>query len=147
MAGMSFQEKAIEAIRATGGRITGQRQVLLNVLAQSEEYLDAEELHQLASAQDETISLPTVYRTLHTLEHAELITPRYISSDHERKFYHVAANEETFHFTCRRCHRVISFQSDLVEQLKEQLAKELGADVYSVCMCADGLCADCRKET
>lgn len=143
---MTFQEKARDAIRAAGGRITDQREILLNLLATADEYLDAEGLHQRASSKDSAISLPTVYRTLHTLENAELITPRYISSDHERKVYHVSADDETFHFTCRRCHQVIPFQSDVIEQLKSQLVDELDVDVFNICVCADGLCATCRKE-
>jgi len=143
---MSFQEQAKEAIRASGGRITGQRELLLDLIAAHDE-IDAERLHQLAVQQDATISLPTVYRTLHTLEDAHVITSRYFSTDHERKVYSVQAELElTFHFTCRRCGRVIPFQSTWIEQLKRELGAQLGAEVLTLCMCAGGLCPDCREE-
>lgn len=143
---MSFQERAIKAIQASGGRLTTQRQILLDLLAEAHDEIDAESLYQLATARDAAISLPTVYRTLHTLEAAHLITPLYVSQDHERKVYRLHDDEQRLHFTCRGCGRVISFQTHLVEQLKEELVHQLGAEVANFCMCAGGLCADCRTK-
>lgn len=143
---MSFQSRAADAIRASGGRMTSQRALVLDLLANSHDDLDAERLHQLASEYDPNISLPTIYRTLNTLEAARLISPRYSSSDHERKIYHVAGDRDVFRFTCRHCGCVITFQSQLIQQLKQELITQLGADVTTFCMCAGGLCVDCREE-
>lgn len=142
---MTFQKQAWQAIHAAGGRITDQTQLLLSLLAEADDYLDVEQLHQLAMLQDPSISLPTVYRTLHRLESAKLITPRYLSSEHERKYYRIAAGEP-LHFTCHRCHRVIPFHSQLIQQLRYELAAQLDVDVFSLCLCANGLCETCRKE-
>lgn len=142
---MTFQERAFAAIRASGGRITSQRELLLDLLAHLETDIDAEQLHRLASTHDPNISLPTVYRTLHTLEAAHIVTSQYVSSDHERKVYRVHSHDDAFHFTCRRCGRVLAFQSDLVDQLKADLTAQFGAEVLTLCMCAGGLCANCRE--
>ncbi|MBL8119348.1 MAG: transcriptional repressor [Anaerolineae bacterium] len=143
---MTFQEQAKEAIRATGGRITGQRELLLDLIATHDE-IDAEHLHRIAHQQDPTISLPTVYRTLHTLEDAHVITSRYISAEHERKLYRVPAKQDsTFHFTCRRCGQVIPFHSDLIEQIKQEIAARIDIELWTLCMCAGGLCPNCREE-
>lgn len=144
---MSFQQQAKQALRASGGRITSQRELLLDLLAAVEDDIDAEHLFQLAGKHDPTISLPTIYRTLNALEAAHLIISRYVSSDHQRKMYRIRANDDdVFHYTCRRCGRVIPFQSTLVEQLKCELSTQLGAEISTFCMCAGGLCADCREE-
>lgn len=143
---MTFQEQAKEAIRTSGGRITSQRELLLDVLAHVEGDIDAEALHQQASEHDPNLSLPTVYRTLHTLEAAHIIQSRYVSRDHERKVYRIHKHEDTFHFTCRRCGRLIPYQSELVTRLKQELSTTIGGDVLTLCMCASGLCADCREE-
>jgi ferrous iron transport protein A len=144
---MSFQERARDAIRANGGRITPQRDLLLDVLAENTHDIDADRLHQLASAHDPNLSLPTVYRILNTLESAGVITSRYLSSQHDRKVYRIPAADDagTFHFTCSGCGRLIPFQSDVVEQLKANLSDRLAVDVQTLCMCAGGLCADCQK--
>lgn len=143
---MSFQERAADAIRSSGGRMTRQRSILLDLLAHGSDDIDAEQLHQHAIQHDPRISLPTVYRTLHTLEAAHLVAPRFSSSDHERKVYRLVNSPDAVHFTCRKCGRVISYESDLISQLKRDLADQLGADLATFCMCAGGLCADCRKE-
>lgn len=143
---MSFQERAIQAIQASGGRMTHQRLILLDILADAHDDIDAEHLHQRAITQDPSISLPTVYRTLHTLEDARLITPMYVSQDHERKLYRVNGDAMRFHFTCRECGKVIPFQTALTQPIQDELMQRLGAEVTSFCMCVGGLCADCREQ-
>lgn len=143
---MSFQENALDAIRASGGRVTSQRETLLDILANAKKGIDADALHQRASLQDPTISLPTVYRTLHILEEAGFVSSHYISSDHDRKLYRILGEQQSYHFTCRHCGKVTQFHSDVVQQLSETLIKEYGAEVQTMCFCASGLCADCQKE-
>lgn len=143
---MTFQQQASIAIRASGGRITSQRELLLDLLADLDNDIDAEHLHLLASKHDPTLSLPTVYRTLHTLETARIITSHYVSSDHERKVYRPNNNDDVFHFTCQRCGRVTAFHSELIARLKQELSTQLVAEVRTLCMCAGGLCQDCREE-
>ncbi|MBX3081819.1 MAG: transcriptional repressor [Anaerolineae bacterium] len=143
---MTFIQQSRDAIRASGGRITTQREMLLDLLSQLEHDIDAEHLFQLASELDPNISLPTIYRTLHTLEDAQLIASHYVSSEHDRKVYRINDRTDAFHFACRRCGRVTPFQSELIEQIKDELRDQLGADVMSLCMCASGICADCREK-
>ncbi|MDL1883711.1 transcriptional repressor [Anaerolineae bacterium CFX8] len=141
---MTFQEKASQAIREAGGRMTAQRQIILELLETSDEHLDAEELHRRARVQDTSISLATVYRTLNTLEEAGLVQQRYHSPEHSRKYVEPVHADEEYHFTCRNCHRVIAFHSELMQQLKQQLEAELNVQVLNACVCVDGLCPDCR---
>ena len=143
---MTFKQLSKDAIRSSGGRITSQREVLLDLLEHLDDDIDAERLHQLAAQHDPNISLPTVYRTLHTLESAGIIASHYVSSEHERKTYRVNTRDDSFHFSCRQCGRVTPMHSALLNQLKAELHDQLGADVLSVCMCASGICANCRKE-
>jgi Fur family transcriptional regulator, ferric uptake regulator len=143
---MTFQRQANQAISASGGRMTSQRQLLIELLEAAPDYIDAEQLFQLASQQDASISLATVYRTLHMLEEARLVTPQYLSREHDRKYYRAVTTEERFHFTCRRCQRVIPFHSGLTERIKSELETCLDVEVFGICLCIDGLCAACREE-
>lgn len=143
---MTFQESAKDAIRASGGRITSQREILLDLLAGLDGDIDAEQLHQQAVQHDPNISVPTVYRTLHTLEEAELLQSRYISNDHDRKAYFIEDSVDVFHFTCRNCGKRITFASKLLDQLKQDIRGQLAVDLQTLCMCASGLCADCRQK-
>lgn len=143
---MSFHERASQAIRDSGGRMTSQRELIIDILDSAHQHLDAEALYRLAHQQDENISLATVYRTLNMLEEAGLVQQRYISRDHERKYYEPVHVEEEYHFTCRRCRKVIAFQSELVDEIKRRLEAELNIQVINACVCFDGLCPDCRQE-
>lgn len=141
---MSFAEKASEAIHAAGGRMTAQRQLIIDLLALSgSDGMDAELLYERARAQNDRINLATIYRTLVTLESAGLIRHQYTSPDHTRKSYTLAL--ETYHFTCRACRRIIPFTSDLVNTLKRQLGAELGVTALHACVCVEGLCPDCQS--
>ena len=143
---MSFLKEASKAIRESGGRMTNQRELIIHLLEENTQHLDAEELYHLAFAQDNSISLATIYRTLNTLEDAGLVQPRYLSHDHERKYYEPVDDQEHYHFTCRQCHKVIEFRSDLITELKDKLEAELGIQVSHACVCFDGLCPDCHNE-
>lgn len=142
---MSFGERAVEALRQAGGRLTPQRQLLIDLLASAEEPLDAEALYALARAQDTSVSLATVYRTLSALEAAGLVRPRYLSPRHDRKYIEPVA-EDVYHFTCRNCHRVISFSTALVDALRRELEARLRVETLNACLCVDGLCPACREQ-
>ncbi|MBI5670918.1 MAG: transcriptional repressor [Chloroflexi bacterium] len=141
---MDFQERASQAIRDSGGRMTAQRQIIVELLADAHEDLDADGLFQQAHACDTSISLATVYRTLNTLEAAGLVRQHYNSRDHDRKVYQLIEADAGYHFTCRNCRRVIHFESALVQQIKQMLEMEFGVQVMNACVCMDGLCPDCQ---
>lgn len=141
---MTFLEQASQAIRDSGGRMTPQRQIIVELLADAGEDLDADGLYQQAHACDASVSLATVYRTLNALEAAGLVRQHYNSRDHERKVYQLIEADAGYHFTCRQCRRVIHFESALVQQIKQMLEVEFGVQVMNACVCMDGLCPDCR---
>ena len=139
---MSFSEKAADAIREAGGRMTAQRQHIIDLLGSATERLDAEGLFEQARLADASISLATVYRTLSTLESVGLIRQTYISKEHERKYYEPVA--EAYYFTCRECRRVIGFRSDHIAALKQELQARFGLSDINVCTCVDGICPTCQ---
>jgi len=141
---MSFFDRASEAIRAAGGRMTGQRQTVIELLANTSERIDAETLHQRAQERDPQINLATIYRTLELLEAEHLIRAQFVSPDHSRKYFTLAV--EPYHFTCRRCHRVIAFASDLVELMKQRLETDLHVRAFNACICVEGLCPECQAQ-
>ena len=141
-----FSEQASEAIRQAGGRMTTQRQLVIELLETTNGQVDVETLYDLARARDSSFSIATVYRTLNVLEAARLIQQRYRSREHDRRYYELVSTEPAYHFTCRVCHKVIPFHSELVHELERRLAIELGLVVLNACVCLDGLCPDCREK-
>lgn len=142
---MVFRDAAEQVLRLDGGRVTSQRRIVIDVLADMSESLDVESIHQLASQYDTNLNLTTVYRILNTLEQAGLVHQRYISRSHDRKVYQRVNTEQVFHFTCRECGKTIPFQSNLVNVIKMQLATDQHIQVDYACVCFSGLCTTCRE--
>lgn len=134
--------RASEVFRAQGLRMTMQRRLILEALEETEEHLDAERLYQRLRARDQSVSLATVYRTLHLLYQAGLIEQRFLDGDQSRGYYEIR-DEEHYHFTCRQCGRVIEFESELVEQISQALTAQHGVQVQRARVHFEGLCADC----
>lgn len=120
--------KKIEAsLRKAGIRVTKQRVALMGVLGEADDHPDAVELHARARALEPSVSLATVYRTLSVLEEGGVV--------HRHAFDGGGARFETTH-EAHHDHildvdtgEVIEFQSDKIEQLQEEIARELGYEV------------------
>lgn len=140
---MTSHAETLANLRATGHRITAQRQIVLEVVETSAEHLDAEAIYQRARARDPKISLATVYRTLTVLKQMGLIEQRFLARDHAREHYEPVGAPEHYHFTCLGCHSVTEFQSPRVRQMRAELQTALGLDVRHACICLEGYCAAC----
>jgi Fur family ferric uptake transcriptional regulator len=141
-----FVDQAKTAIAAEGGRMTNQRQIILDVIDRSRDHLTADDITARAQRLDRTINPSTVYRTLSLLKDRGLIEARYYDQDAHREVFEPTPNTEHYHFTCSRCGRVIEFESEHVPALRAQLQKEFGVEVRTACLCVTGLCEKCRAQ-
>ena len=138
--------ETLATLRATGHRITPQRQLVLEVVETSRGHMDAEAIHERARAKDPAISLATVYRTLAVLKEMGLIEQRYVARDHAREHYEPVGAPEHYHFTCLGCHKVVEFQSARVGQMRAELQRELGLEISHACACLEGYCVECAAQ-
>ncbi len=139
-----FSTQAKAAIAAEGGRMTLQRQIILDVIDRSRVHLTADDITARAQRLDRTINPSTVYRTLSLLKARGLIKARYYDQDSHREVFEPTPNTEHYHFTCSRCGQVIEFESKHVPALRAQLQNDFGVEVRTACLCLTGLCAKCR---
>jgi len=139
-----FIDQAKAAIAAEGGRMTNQRQIILDVIAHSHEHLTADDVTARAQRLDRSINPSTVYRTLSLLKNRGLIKTRYYDQDSHREVFEPTSHSEHYHFTCSRCGQVIEFESKHVPALRAQLQNEYGVEVRTACLCLTGLCEKCR---
>lgn len=145
MAALNSPTSTREQLRVSGLRATPQRILVLRVLEDSDEHIDAETLWLRAREVDPDISLATVYRTLAKLQEADLVTQRFYDRDHKREVYTAVNQEERFFFTCRNCKKVIQLRTPLIAQARRQWEQELGLVFSQGCMCFDGYCAACAQ--
>jgi Fur family ferric uptake transcriptional regulator len=134
-----------QIFHATGRRLTSQRRLLLEVLAECEDHLDAEAIYDLARERDPNISLATVYRTLKMLKEAGMVQERHLDREGQKHHYEMAAKAH-YHFTCLECGQVIEFESSLIERAGDDLAEELQVEVVHTRVHLDGYCPDCKQK-
>src|SRR4051794_38198402 len=118
---MSAATEIAAQLRATGKRMTVQREQVLDLLDATAGPVDAAELHLLAQQYEPAMSLSTIYRNLQVLVGLGAVTTVDLGDGHTR--YALRHATEAHHLVCDQCNRVIEFDSPLVHQLCEALAQ------------------------
>jgi Fur family ferric uptake transcriptional regulator len=110
-----------------GLKMTEQRRIISRVLSEATDHPDVEEVYRRAVALDDRISIATVYRTVKLMEDAGVLERLDFGDGRSR--YEEARDEHHHHLIDLQSGRVIEFQSEELEILKERIAKELGYDL------------------
>jgi Fur family ferric uptake transcriptional regulator len=126
---------------ATPRRDTRQRAAVRAVLARTEEFASAQQLHAALRERGENVGLATVYRTLqHLAEDGEVDMLR--TADGE-SVYRRCSTGHHHHLICRSCRRTVEVDSVAVERWARKIGDDNGfADVEHVVE-VFGTCADC----
>jgi len=118
--------KLLENCLAKGIRMTSQRHVIVGVIGDAEDHPDVDELYRRAVAEDSTISIATVYRTVKLLEEAGVIE-RLEFGDGRARYEEAGQHHE--HLVDVESGEVIEFYHAELEALKEQIAREMGYEL------------------
>jgi Fur family ferric uptake transcriptional regulator len=109
---------------AKGLRMTEQRRVIARVLADSADHPDVEELYRRCAEVDDRISISTVYRTVRLFEDSGIIERHDFREGRAR--YEQIPDAHHDHLINVRTGEVIEFQSDEIERLQAEVARQLG---------------------
>jgi len=109
-----------------GLRMTDQRRVIAQVLADAHDHPDAEELHRRAAAIDTKISIATVYRTVKLFEDAGILERRDFRDSPSR---YEETKDHHDHLIDVTSGQVIEFVNEDIEKLQKRVADELGFDL------------------
>ncbi len=135
--------KIRQELTSAGLRVTPQRLMVLEILHEADEHLDAEAIYERARERDPRISLATVYRTLAKLKEVGLVEQRYFARDHKREYYEATGKGEHYHFTCLGCGKVIEVETPRIAQARAELSAALGLEFTHACICFEGFCPEC----
>jgi len=117
----------LKLLGKAGVRITRPRRTIVQILVSSEDHPDALEIYRRASEIDPTVSLATVYRTMKLLEGLGAIHRHAFEGGPSR--FEQAGGDHHDHLIDLDTGDVIEFKSDRIEQLQEEIARELGYDI------------------
>jgi Fur family ferric uptake transcriptional regulator len=112
---------------ANGLRMTHPRRVIAEVLQDSDDHPDVEELYNRASAVDSRISIATVYRTVKLFEEAGILDKLEFGDGRAR--YEDAEREHHDHLIDMNSGEVIEFVDEEIEALQEKIAQKLGYEL------------------
>ena len=107
-----------------GLRITEQRRVIAQVLSDSDDHPDVEQLHRRASRVDPKISIATVYRTVRLFEEAGILDRHDFGDGRAR--YEAAPEAHHDHLIDVESGKVVEFVDPELEALQRQIAQKLG---------------------
>jgi Fe2+ or Zn2+ uptake regulation protein len=130
---------------AAGTRLTAQRQLIWDVLHQSEEHLTAEQIRAKLAGRLPGLNLPTVYRTLVFLRHAGLVQELHLG-DGPVRYEAPETDERHPHLVCRGCGCIEHLDTP---QLGETLARAAASRGYAdqeVEVVVYATCAGCAQQ-
>lgn len=109
-----------------GLKMTGQRRTILKVLSDSLDHPSVEDVYERAKDIDPSISIATVYRTLNLLDELDLVIRHEFQEGYSR--YEVNWDHH-HHLIDLETGRVVEFQNEELERLKEKIAHDLGYEL------------------
>jgi Fur family ferric uptake transcriptional regulator len=132
----------VAALRASGYRVTPQRQLVLEAVTRLHHASPEEiftEVHQTAQG----VNVSTIYRTLELLEQLGLVTHTHLG--HGAPRYHIAGEQQHVHLVCQSCERVTELAPEAARPLVTALDTEHGFETDLGHLTVFGTCRDCRQ--
>lgn len=121
-----MSDKLLSRCLAKNIRMTSQRQIIIQVIEESDDHPDVDQLYLRSVELDNTISIATVYRTVKLLEEAGLIERLEFGDGRSR---YEEAGEHHEHLVDIETGEVHEFYNEELETLKAEIAREMGYDL------------------
>lgn len=130
--------------RAPQERSTRQKRALAALLASSDGFRSAQELHAELQAQGEQVALTTVYNQVRALADAGALDALR-SDDGETRYRRCASGDHHHHLVCRRCGTAIEVEGPEVERWATNTGKRHGYVDVAHTVEIIGTCPSCAR--
>lgn len=146
---MENENKVLEDLKAVlkkkGMKYTEQRAIILQILLNLDDHLNAEEVHRIVKEKypEQNIGIATVYRALNFLEEVNLISSISFGKD-GKKYEGNVKKEHHDHIICTSCGKIVEFYDEQIEKRQEKVASDNGFKISDHTMQIFGLCEQCK---
>ncbi len=140
---MSRHTGALEALKASGHRLTPQRVMVLSAMAEHPGHIGVDDIFQEVHRIYPYVDVATVYRTLQLLVKLHLVTEIQSGSV---AHYELVDRKRHHHMVCESCNATFDLPPQYLDALKKQLVKEVGFEPHMEHFTISGMCAQCRGQ-
>ena len=113
-----------EKCKIKGVRLTDQRKIIANIMSNSKDHPDVDELHKRVNKIDKKISIATVYRTVKLFEESGIVEKHDFKGGKAR--YEAAPEEHHDHLIDINSGEIMEFVDKDIEILQNKVAEKLG---------------------
>lgn len=139
-----WAESTVRTLLAKGLRNGGARRAVIDVLAEQDCCLSAQELFDLLRASGRTVGIASIYRVLDLLTSEGLVQRIDLGSGVSRYEPVRAGGDHHHHLVCDRCGKVEAFEDRALEKAIHRLEEGSGYAVAAHDVILRGSCQDCR---
>jgi Fur family ferric uptake transcriptional regulator len=129
---------------APGARNTRQRGQVLALLAETDDFRSAQQLHVLLRERGASVGLTTVYRTLQLLLDADEVDTMRLPSGEQ--LFRRCGQSHHHHLVCRGCGTTVEVEGPAVERWADRIAAEHGFTDVSHTLEIFGSCPRCAAD-
>jgi len=134
-------------IASKGLKQTRQRDLVVDAFFSAGSHLSVEELIQRVRRRDARVSSATVYRTMRLLCECGLASARHFHDEGGTLYEPAGDRHHHDHLICTRCHAIVEFDDESIEEAQRAIALRHGFEVHSHKHELYGLCARCSKQS
>ena len=141
------KEKFKEMLKEKGLKVTNQRLLVLQVLAEHRDrHMTAEDIYELVKEDYPEIGLATIYRTVQLLLEMQLVDRINLDDGCEiGESFDGVERHHHHHLICKTCGKVLPFKDDLLDELERHIEEETGFHVLDHELKFYGQCQECQK--
>ena len=141
---MQHHTDTVEAIRATGRRVTIQRVAVLDAIREMEGHVAVDQVAAKVREKHPQMDLATVYRTAGLLSRLHLLNE--VSIGGVSHYEYAFPGERHGHMVCEHCDRAIHASTTHFDELREALLRDTGFELHLEHLTMSGLCRECRQD-
>jgi Fur family ferric uptake transcriptional regulator len=131
-----------EYLRDRGLKYTQERRVLLEAVMNHDGHFEVEELLLAMRQEGARVGKATIYRTLPLLRDCGIVRQVQLSNK-QTHYEHTYGQDPHDHMVCRRCSRIIEFDSTDVTRMRAMIAGRFNFYAQAHRFAITGLCAQC----
>ena len=140
---MSHHHEVVEALQQIGYRLTPQRMMILEAIADSDGHISAEGIHEAVRAAYPYLDISTVYRTLDLLKTLHLVSETELGRGHAQ--YELLSKGLHHHLICTDCGTILDFPDSFLDQVRAFTKAEYDFHAEIEHLVIFGICSACRR--